>query len=137
MADKIIALSQVKEEVEQIYADMLKRNDHVTLQDITTGLSIRHGLATFVKKENPVKLNKEDINILANHRYFKKTGSRLLLVAAFIVLALATLSNTYSILPIPLAYGGIIVAGVGTAYFYMKGQKVVRDQFRKELGMEN
>lgn len=105
----------------------------VTSDEVLTELDKRLGNSWMLKKDNPVKLNDDDIAALANSRFYKKTGQKLMMAWALIVAILAVFTMTVKVLPLPLYYAmAIVVTGVFLVIFSRK-QKVVRNELRQAV----
>ena len=105
----------------------------VSADEVYTDLEKRLGKDWTLKKDNPVKLNEDDISALANSSFYKKTGQKLMMAWALIIAILAVFTMTVKVLPLSLYYGlAIVVTGVFLVIFSRK-QRVVRNELRQAV----
>ncbi len=94
-------------------------------------LDKRLGIEWVAVEDNVVRITKDDVNAMANGRFFRKTGMRLLMILAIVVLGLATLNTTVRVLP-NIAYYILEIGSVlGFMFVFSKKQR----ESRKELRM--
>lgn len=79
-----------------------------------------------------VKFDKHDINAVANGRFFRKSGQKLLMLMAIIILGLAMVVN-YTPVPTYLYYGAIAVVGIVFFYMYAKKQAIARKELWDQI----
>ena len=105
----------------------------VTAKDALAELERRMGNDWVLKKDSPVKLNKDDIAALANSRFYKKTGQKLMLAWALVIAILSMMTMTVRVLPLSLYYGiAIVITGVFLVIFTKK-QRVVRKDLQQAV----
>jgi hypothetical protein len=103
--------------------DKLKKQSFMGVRSdsVLVELDKRLGNDWMLVKDNPVKLDKDDIAALANSRFFKKMGQKLMMAWALIVVVLAMLTLTVKVLPLSLYYGiAIVVTGIFLVIFSRK-----------------
>ena len=128
-----IAIGHILHDEEEI--SKLKRMPFigVTCDKVLAELERRLGNDWVLKRDNPVKLDKDDIAALANSRFYKKVGQKLMMAWALIVVVLAMLTFTVHVIPLPLYYGlAIAVTGTFLVIFSRK-QKIVREELRQQV----
>jgi hypothetical protein len=101
----------------------------ITENEVIDGIVKRLGVDWVLVKEPPLKLSKDDLNAVANSRFYRKTGGKLLMGLAIIVLGLAILTLTVPLIPPKIYYVVITLVAVGFVYMYSKKQR----EARKEL----
>ena len=85
-----------------------------------------------------VKITKDDVNAMANGRYFRKGGLRMLMLWAIVVLGLATLNTRLDILG-NTVYGDAVyyvlesVATVIFMTYFARGQRKTRKELRSQF----
>jgi Ca2+/Na+ antiporter len=79
------------------------------------------------------KFEKDDINAVANSRFFRKSGQRYLMLLAIVIMGLAIVTNTLQLIPYPVYYGAIVVSAIVFVYFYAKRQREVRKELWKSI----
>jgi len=133
---KVITEQQLNTVIEAIVKEQESRAkslgqtfNGVTESDIFTELGKRIGTGWVVRKESPIKFSKEDINYVANGRFYKKTGQKILMLAGILALALVNMMRWLPMLPDAVYYGLFLVSAVALIYAYGKKQR----QARKEL----
>lgn len=105
----------------------------VTAKDALAELERRMGNDWVLKKDSPVKLNKDDIAALANSRFYKKTGQKLMLAWALVIAILSMMTMTVRVLPLSLYYGiAIVITGIFLVIFTKK-QRVVRKDLQQAV----
>lgn len=79
-----------------------------------------------VKQDDDIKFDKNDIAAVANARFFRRSGIKLLLIWAFATLVITMLHNYSGIIPVYITY--ILLAGSAIifVYIYSKKQTEVR-----------
>ena len=105
----------------------------VALQDAVTHFI---GDTWVVRRDPKVKFTKSDINAVANSRFYKATGIKLLLALAAAILVVAVLVNTFEGFPVGLAYGLFAAEAIAFVWQYSKRQSKVRKQLWHELGRD-
>jgi hypothetical protein len=75
------------------------------------------------------KLTREDINALANSRFYKRTGQKILMGAGIIILVLLLLTNQLRIIPPVGYYIAVAVVALGFVTLYGKKQR----EYKREL----
>jgi hypothetical protein len=78
------------------------------------------------KAEDDIKFDKNDISAVANSRFFRKAGLRILLGWALVLFIVTALYNFLNIMPSALAYILISVSSIVAVYLYGKKQTEVR-----------
>ena len=79
-----------------------------------------------VKKENPIKFTKADINAVASGRFYRKSGLKILMLWAVVVLFLLQVMTWMPNLTIGVYYGACIAVTVGFVAVYGKKQSIAR-----------
>lgn len=81
-----------------------------------------------------VTFEREDINAVANSRYFRKTGQRYLTILAIVILGLAMVFNySKGNFPFPAYIAACGVSAIIFLYKYAKGQRAVRKALWKMI----
>lgn len=105
----------------------------VTAKEVSAEIEKRLGTDWILKKDSPVKLNKDDIAALANSRFFKKTGQKLMMGWALVVVILAMFTMTIKVIPLPVYYGSaILITGAFLVVFSQK-QRAVRKELQQAV----
>jgi len=138
---KIITAQQLENTVEQILHDReevakIRKElfEGVSQADMQIELKRRLGDNWVLKKEQPLKLTKDDLNTIANSRFYKRTGIKLLMGWAITVLALLTVTVTYHWLPLYVMYILSAVASFVFVFLYSKKQREARREFWRGIG---
>jgi len=108
----------------------------ITQDDLFKEIEARLGGKWALKKEKPIKFSKDDINAVANSRFYRKTGIKLLMLVVIALLAFSILTNNFRILPINVYYGLCAGLAVGFVYLYSRKQSKARKELWKEIGRE-
>ncbi len=119
-----------KEEVAKIRKEQFMG---VSQDEIVVELNNRLGKNWMLKKEPPVKFTKEDIAAVANSRFYRKTGMKLLMAWAIVVLAFAMLTITVQLIPLFAYYSFGIATTIVFLYIYSKKQRQVRDELKQAV----
>lgn len=82
-----------------------------------------------IKREQPIRFTKQDINAVANNRFYRRTGVKLLMLLIIVVLGLAVFTTTFKLIPIPIYYGLSGLAAAIIFYIYSKKQQKARKEF--------
>jgi len=106
----------------------------VAQDDVLAEIRKRLGNEWVLKKEQPIKFTKEDINAVANSRFYRKTGIKLLMLLAISILGLAMLTTTLRLLSPYLYYG--LTAVVALVFFYVYGKKQRKSRNELWQGIE-
>lgn len=99
----------------------------------------RLGTADWMAVEDEViRITKDDVNAMANGRFFRKAGLRMLMLWAIVVLGLATLNTRLNIFANTVYADAIYyvlesVATVVFMTFFAKGQRQVRRELRERF----
>ena len=102
----------------------------LTANDLMAEIDKRVGTSDWrVNNGITPKLGTEDINAVANSRFYRKTGLKLLMAFGIVIMGLALITRTWNILPVYLYYGLNLGAAVIFVYVYGKKQR----ETRKEL----
>ncbi len=135
---KVITVRQIESVLDHIMHDReelakLKKETFmgVNQHEVMMELEKRLGVNWVLQKDPPVKLSKDDIIAVANNRFFRKLGMKLLMAWAIVILAFAILTLTLRILPLPFYYG---LSGIVTAVFlfvYSKKQNRMRNELKQ------
>lgn len=83
-------------------------------------------------EDRPVQLTKDDFSAVANSRFFRKTGGRLLIWLAAMILGLAVLTLTIPLIPPNVYYVVISIITISFFWYYSKKQR----EARRNLGAE-
>lgn len=93
-----------------------------------------------VKQDDDIKFDKNDIAAVANARFFRKAGLKLLLGWAFVTLLITMVHNYSGVVPIYVTYTLLAGSAIIFVYLYSKKQTEVRvrlwakmDEHFKEL----
>lgn len=134
---KGVSSPQLEAVIENIMADKEKQAKvlgqpfiGVTSVEVLSELNKRMGSDWILRKEQPMKFTKEDINAVANSRFYRKTGLKLLMLLAIVILGLSSMSTWAPNLIPPYAYYGLY-AGAAMLVFWQYAKK--QRQVRKEL----
>ena len=80
-----------------------------------------------------VRLDKDDINAVANSRFYRRVGARYLLGLAAVVVAITLLKNWWFGMPFPVAYGLYGISGLVFFMLYSRNQGKKRAELWKEI----
>lgn len=105
----------------------------VSQSEVLSEMKNRLGDNWILKKEPPVKFSKDDIAAVANSRFYRKTGMKLLMAWAIIILAFAIFTLTFRLLPLQVYYGLSGVVTVIFLYLYSKKQSRVRKELKQAV----
>jgi hypothetical protein len=106
------------------------------LNDVLTELSTKLGIECVIQKNPPRGLTKEDIKSVADGRFYRKTGIKILLWTVIILLMLSMCTTTFRLIPLVVYYGLCGVLAFGFTFIYGKKQAKARREFRETYGME-
>jgi len=133
---KTVSYQQFQDVSEDILADLetkakaeKKEFDGVSREDYIAELNKRLGTDWVLKEDEPFKFSKDDINAIANSRFYKKVGLKILLLWAVVILVLLQLVSWFPAIPIYVYWIGCALATMGFIYWYNKRQK----EFRQEM----
>lgn len=101
--------------------------------DVLVEIKNRLGDKWILKKNPTFKLKKEDIPAMANARFYRKTGMKMLMMWAMVILAFAILTLTLRLIPLQVYYGCGILITAGFVCMYSRKQKRVREELKQEL----
>lgn len=137
---KEITPQQIENVIEHIIHDKEESNKvkkmpfvGVSQDELFNELGNRLGKGWVAKKELPVKFTKADISAVANNRFYRKTGIKMLMAWALIIMAFALATLTYHVIPLFLYYGISIVVTVIIILLYSRKQKVVREELKRAV----
>ena len=85
-------------------------------------------------KNSTEKFSKSDINAVANSRFYKLMGLKLLLGLAVAILVVAAIVNYVEGFPMWVAWVLYAIEALTFVYIYSKGQAKIRRQLWHELG---
>lgn len=120
-----------QQNIEALVETIIKDRDNgngVARDVVVSEIDKRLGTDWVIKKVQPVKFTKDDINAVANSRFYRKTGVKYLMLLAIVVLGLATLTRTFQWLPQVAYYALNALVAVVFVYFYSTKQRVVRKE---------
>ena len=87
-----------------------------------------------IRRDPKVKFSKSDINAVANSRFYKLMGLKLLLGLAVAILVVAAIVNYVEGFPMWVAWVLYAIEALTFVYIYSKGQAKIRRQLWHELG---
>lgn len=123
------------QELESDINDILEgESEGITPDCLIERLSIRYGDAWLAKKQESFKFTNEDINAVANSRYYKKSGLKLLMGWGIIILALFQLMQWFPVIPYQYYYAAMCISIVVFMYMYAKGQRKNRKELWSLIG---
>lgn len=105
----------------------------VSHNKLSSELQRRFGGDWILKKEHPIKFTKQDINAVANARFYKKTGIRILMLWLIVVLALLQSIQWIPIGAIYIYYAICAIVTIGFVYIYGKKQRESRRELWKGI----
>lgn len=108
----------------------------VSQDDLIDEVAVKVGGKFMVKRENPVRFSKDDINAVANNRFYRKTGLKILMGAIIILLALSMLVNYLQVIHPYVYYGLCGVTAIVFVYIYSSKQAKARKELWREIGRE-
>ncbi len=108
----------------------------VNNNEVLAELSQRLGNSWIITKTPPVNFSKDDIDAVANHRFYKRSGQKLLMLWALIILALLQLVVWLPIINNYTYYGISFIVTLWFVAYYSRKQNKVRNELRKEIGIE-
>lgn len=120
----------------------LKHQEFVGLtgEELVREINAQLGENWVVKEEDKVKFSKEDINAVANGRFYRRTGVKMVMALIIILLSLATAMKyipNVTIVGYNIFYtllGGIALAFI---YIYSRKQSKVRKELWKQIGRDD
>lgn len=130
------AVDAILKERERLCAVRNETFRGMTSEEIQGELLNRFGGTYLVQRDRNIKFTKSDINAVANSRFYRKTGIKYLLGLGIILLIVAMLVNTFSVVPLIAGYSICAVVAIGFVYFYQRGQSKMRKELWNELGRE-
>lgn len=133
---KYVTPSQLIETLENIAVEREKRAkslktkfDGVSPNELLAELNMHLGDDWAIKKDSPVRFTKEDINAVGNSRFYRKTGIKILLIWAIILMAILTAMSWFPNVHLYVYYGLLLATVLGFVWYYGKRQR----ESRKEL----
>ena len=105
-------------------------------EDLNALIEERVGGEWVLKKEQAFKLTKSDINAIANNRYYRRTGVKILMGAVIILLALSIMANNLQFLPPAVFYGLCGASAIALVYLYSSGQAKTRKSLWRAIGRD-
>lgn len=108
----------------------------VSQDDLMDEVAVKVGGKFVVKREQPVKFSKSDINAVANNRFYRKTGLKLLMGAVIILLGLSMLTNNFQVINPYVYYGLCGITAIVFVYVYSSKQAKARKELWHEIGRE-
>jgi hypothetical protein len=78
------------------------------------------------KPDDSITFDKHDIAAVANARYFKRGGIKLLLIWAAVTLVIVMITNYTGIIPVSIAYILLFIEAIVFVYLYSKKQTEMR-----------
>jgi hypothetical protein len=122
---KIVTVQQLEDIIESLPHD----DKAVQGDDIVNTLRQKLGDGWSLTKTPPVKFTRDDINAVANSRFYRKSGLKLLMIATIVALGVYILMGVFPNVPIGIWYSAW---GLGIVYFMFVYARKQR-QARKEL----
>ncbi len=113
----------------------LKRQEFigVTQDEVFLGIKKWLGESNWMLVKASPSFSKEDIDAVANNRFFRQTGAKLLMAWAIIILAFAIFTLTFRLIPLQVYYGLSIVVTIVFLYSYSKKQNKMRSELQKAV----
>ena len=132
---KILTPNQIINTVEEIVTEREKRAkavgdsfNGVSSEELLSELNMHLGEEWAIKKDSPMRLTKEDMNAVANSRFYRKSGIKILLIFALLFMIVLTLMSWFPSIH-PYIYYGVLLAELLTfIWYYGKKQKRSRDE---------
>lgn len=78
------------------------------------------------RQDDDIRFDKNDISAVANSRFFRRAGLKMLMIFAVIMLAIVSITNYVSIVPVFAGYGALSVCSLIFVYLYGKKQTEIR-----------
>lgn len=132
---KTVTPSQLVNTLEDIVVEREKRAksvgqsfEGVTPEQLIEELTLHIGDDWSVKKDSPVRFTKEDINAVANSRFYRKSGIKILLIWAIILLAILTAMSWFPAVHLYIYYGLLLATVLGFVWYYGKRQRASRKE---------
>ncbi len=126
-------IEQIMHDREELAKIKQEQFTGVTQDEVLTELKKRLGVNWILKKEVNVKFTKDDIAAVANSRFYRKSGMKMLMAWAIIILAFAMFTMTLQFIPLYAYYGLSILVTIGFIFFYSKKQKQARIELRQAV----
>lgn len=130
---RIITLAQLDDYTREVIAkyeqQVNKRGEKfvgVPQDELYNGLVDIIGDEWMLKKESALKFTKADVNAVANSRFYRTKGLKILLLWAVVVLVLLQAVAWFPVIPIYVYYASCCVATVGFVGLYSKKQRESR-----------
>ena len=137
---KFVSLQQFDSHVDNITADKMEQAkllgqpfNGVSSDELFEEIKERVGGDWVLKKEEPFKFTKDDINAVANSRFYRKVGLKILMLWAIVILVLIQAVYWLPSVPIYVYYALCLLATVGFLAWYTKKQRESRQSFWKEI----
>ncbi len=105
----------------------------VTDREVLSEMNKQLGTDWMLRKEQPVKFTKDDINAVANSRFYRKSGVKILLLWAIVVLIVLQAVVWFPMISIQTYYAMCGAVTVGFLVLYSKKQREVRRELWKGI----
>ncbi len=135
---KTITEGQLESVIENIMSDKEKQAEvtgipfiGVSQDEVISEILKRIGSDWVVNKDEPFRLSREDAATIANSRFYRKSGIKLIMGLAIYVLTIAILTMTAKFINPYIYYILCGVGAVGFVYLYSKKQKDYRAELKK------
>lgn len=136
---RLISLQQIETLLSNIVGDREKESQQanekfagVTAKEVFDELRQRIG-EDWALKKMPYKFTREDINAIANSRFYRRAGMKILMIWAIVILVLIQAANFLPGVPIVVLYALMAVSSVGFLYYFSKKQKESRQEMWRDL----
>jgi len=115
-------------------AKELKQEFHgISSTELIDAVNHKIGEEWVMRKEESVKFTPDDINAVANSRFYKKTGLKILMLWVIIVLVISQLAAWFPTAPVAIYYAAYSIVTVISVYLYAKKQRDARRELWKGI----
>ncbi len=102
-------------------------------KDVLAKINEKIGEEWMVKRPSTWHMSEADMNSIANGRFFKKSGSALLMAWTIVILVLLQVIQRFPFAPVAIYYALCFITTVGFVWLYGKKQKKARRELEIEL----
>jgi hypothetical protein len=121
------------QQLEEVIEGMVKDASPVSGDSVLANLHKYFGDNWTLTKTPPVKFTKDDINAVANGRFYRKTGIKMLLVFAIVVLGIYILMTVFTSIAPVMWFSIYGLVGIFFMYLYSRKQREVRKELWKGI----
>jgi hypothetical protein len=128
-----MAKNVTPQQLEEVIEGMVKDASPVSGDAVLSNLHKHFGDNWTLTKTPPIKFTKDDINAVANGRFYRKTGIKLLMLFAIAVLGIYIMSSALNTVS-PIIWASVYaIVAIYFMYVYAKKQREVRKELWKGI----